>query len=193
MEIKDITNFLGITDTKSKEPTPADNPAFNIEKAEEKKTLHEWKAPLRTNLKGFGGKLKKNLVIVAVIVALFLLLIGEFTIILVIASIFFIGYILSSTPSEEVTYKITTHGISYVGQFFYWNELGSFFITEDDNTAVLNIDVKDKIPARLFLTIREGDKEKVKEACSKYLPYLEEEPVTLLDKAYRKITSKLDF
>ncbi|MBD3365822.1 hypothetical protein GF360_00570 [candidate division WWE3 bacterium] len=193
MQLNQITDFLGLTDTKSKEPEPADNPVFNVEQAGEKKTLVEWEAPLRTPLKAMGGKLKKNLLIVAIVMGLFLLLIGEYFIILVVASVVFIGYILSATPAETVHYEITTHGIKYVNQFYYWNEFGPFFITEDNGVAVLNVDMKEQIPARLFITIKEGQKEKVKEACAKYLPYLEEKPETFLDKAYEKITSKLDF
>ena len=192
MELTDITNFLGITDTKSKEPEPAETPSLDIEKLGEKKTLHEWKAPLRTPLKAFGGKLKKNLLIVAIVIGLFLLLIGEYFIILVIASIVFIGYILAATPPEEVTYELTTHGVNYADQFYYWHELGAFFITEEEDTPILNINVKDKIPARLFLTLNKGDKDKVREICQKYLPYLKEKPETFLDKAYKKVTSKLD-
>ena len=36
MQLTDITNFLGFTDTKSKEPNPAANPVFDPEKMGEK-------------------------------------------------------------------------------------------------------------------------------------------------------------
>jgi len=177
MQLTDITNFLGFTDTKSKEPNPAANPVFDPEKMGEKEDLYSWEAPLRTQLKGFGGHLKKNLLIIAMVMGLFLLLIGEYFIILVVASVVFIGYILTATPPENVKYEITSHGINYVGQFYYWNELGNFFLTQDNGVPVLNIDVKDKIPARLFITLKEGDEEK---------------PESFMDKAYKKITDKLD-
>lgn len=192
MQLTDITNFLGFTDTKSKEPNPAANPVFDPEKMGEKEDLYSWEAPLRTPLKGFGGHLKKNLLIIAMVMGLFLLLIGEYFIILVVASVVFIGYILTATPPENVKYEITSHGINYVGQFYYWNELGNFFLTQDNGIPVLNIDVKDKIPARLFITLKEGDDGKIKEICNKYLPYLEEKPESFMDKAYKKITDKLD-
>jgi hypothetical protein len=192
MQLTDITNFIGITDTKTKEPDPAEKPSVKLEELGEKKTLHKWKAPLRTPLKAFGGKLKKNLLIVAIVMGIFLLLIGEYFIILVIASIVFIGYILAATPPQEVTYELTTHGVDFVDQFYYWHELGPFFITEDDGTPILNVNVKDKIPARLFLTLNKGDTEKVREICQKYLPYLKEKPETFMDRAYKKVTSKLD-
>jgi len=192
MQIADITNFLGLTDTKSKEPNPAANPVFDPEKMGEKETLYSWEAPLRTPLKGFGGHLKKNLLIIAIVTGLFLLLIGEYFVILVVASVVFVGYILTATPSENVKYEITSHGVNYVGQFYYWNDLGNFFLTQDNGVSVLNIDVRNQIPARLFLTLKEGDEEEIKEICNKYLPYLEEKPESFMDKTYKKITDKLD-
>lgn len=195
-QLTDITNFMGFTNTKAKEPEPADNLKFDPEKLGEKKTLHKWQAPLRTPLKAFGGKLSKNLIIIGVVVALFLLLIGEIPIILVFASIIFIGYVLAATPPETVEYELTTHGIKYIDRFYYWNELGAFFFTEKPTEGakyiILNIQIKDSVPARLFITVLPEDKEKVKEICNRYLPFLKEPPETALDKAYKKVTAKLD-
>lgn len=192
MQITDVTNFLGITNTKSKEAVPAENPSFDLEKLGEKQILHTWEAPMRAPMEMFSGKLTKNLLIIGGVLGLFLLLIGEFFIILVIASVVFIGYILANTPSEIATYELSTHGVKFFDQFYYWGELGNFFFTENKNHKILNIDVKNKLPGRLFLTLKEGEEEKIKDICERYLPYLKEAPETFMDKAYKKITNKLD-
>jgi len=193
MQITDVTNFLGITNTKSKEPAPAANPVFDLEKLGEKVTLHKWEAPLRPQIKAFQGKLTKNLFIIGAVLALFLLLIGEFFIILVVASVIFIGYILANTPAEIITYELSTHGVNFIDQFYYWGDLGNFFFTEGSGSTILNIDMRDKLPARLFLTVNEGEKDKIKEICEKYLPYLKEAPESFIDKAFKKAASKLNF
>ncbi len=192
MQITEVTNFLGITNTKSKEAVPAENPIFDLEKLGEKKVLHTWEAPMRLPIEAFNSKLTKNLFIIGAVLGLFLLLIGEFFIILVIASVIFIGYILANTPSEMASYELSTHGVKFMDHFYYWNELGNFFFTDSKGSVILNIDVKDKLPARLFLTVLEGEKEKVKDICESYLPYLKEAPETFMDKAYKKAVSKLD-
>ena len=56
----------------------------------------------------------------------------------------------------------------------------------------INIDVKEKLPARLFLTVLDGEKEKVRDICESYLPYLKEAPESFMDKGYKKLVSKLD-
>jgi len=192
MQITDVSNFLGITNTKSKEAVPAENPVFDLEKLGEKQVLYTWEAPLRMPIEAFSSKLTKNLFIIGGVLGLFLLLIGEFFIILVIASIIFVGYILANSPSEMATYEISTHGVKFTDHFYYWNELGNFFFTQNKGHAILNIDVKDKLPARLFLTVKEGEQDKIRDLCEKYLPYLKEAPETFMDKAYKKVVGKLD-
>jgi hypothetical protein len=193
MELSNITDTLGITNVRSKQPKPADNPSFSQDNLEEKEVLYTWEAPLRPEIKFFQGRLTKNLMIIGAILAVFLLLIGELIIILVIASTLFIGFILANTPSETGTYELSTHGINYAGDFYYWNQLNKFFFTEEGDVTILNVDVKEELPARLFLTLNEGDREKIKELCQKYLPYLEEPPRGFMEKGFNKLTSKLDF
>lgn len=192
MQFTDITNFLGITNTKAKEATPAKNPVFDLGKAGEKEVLYSWEAPMRPQVTAFQKKITKNLLIIGGVIALFLLLIGEFFIILVIASVIFIGYILANTPIETASYELSTHGVRYLDHFYYWNELGNFFFTESEGQKILNIDVKNDLPARIFLTILPGNEEKVKDICESYLPYLKEPPETFLDKGYKKLVSKLN-
>ncbi|HOM77659.1 hypothetical protein KBG31_02390 [Patescibacteria group bacterium] len=192
MQLADVTNFLGITDTKSKEPIPPENPVFDLEKLGEKKVLYTWEAPLRPTVTAFNTKITKNLFIIGGVLGLFLLLIGEFFIILVIASVIFTGYILANTPTETASYELSTHGVKFIDQFYYWNELGNFFFTQNGGHTILNIDVKEKLPARLFLTVLDGEKEKVRDICESYLPYLKEAPESFMDKGYKKLVSKLD-
>ncbi len=193
MQISDITDSLGITSIGSKQPEPPRDHSFDPKTQGERELLHSWEAPTRSEIKSFGGKLTKNILIVAGVLGIFLLVIGEFMIILVVASIAFIAYILANTPPESGSYELSTHGIKYLGKFYYWNQLGEFFFTEEGEFTILNVNVEgNELPARLFLTLNEGDKEKVKDICSKYLSYLESPPENPFDKTLRKAIDKLD-
>ncbi len=193
MNIYDVTNFLGVTNTKDKEPNPAANPRFNLETAGEKKTLYKWEAPSRIQKKGFDQKTVKTMLIIFSVVALLLIIMQEFFLILVIASLAFVSYILTATPPETLTFELSTHGVNYSGQFYYWNDLKSFFITQnDDGSFMLNIDVLNQLPGRLFMIIKSEDKEAIREIVNRYLPEMEGPPTTVLDKAMNSVKDKFD-
>lgn len=193
MNIADVTNFLGVTNTKEAEPKPPVMPGFDPEKEGERKTLHKWTAPGRAVKKGLSQKTTRSMIIIFSVVALLLIIMQEFFLILAIASLIFISYILSATPPEDITYVISNHGVDYNGQFYSWGELKHFFFTSDGEMDTLNVDVTNALPGRLFLTVKPGDKEKLQETFSKYLPFLEEAPRTILDKAYDSVAGKFDF
>jgi len=192
MQLTDVTDFVGLTNTRAHKPTPPDNPKFDVEKVGEKKILYAWKAAARTQKKGVDKKFLRTLFIIAVVVALFLITMQEYFLILVIASLIFISYILSVTPPEEVKYEISNHGVNYDKQFYYWSDLKQYFFTTNAEGDVLNVDVKEGLPGRLFLTVRPGDKNKLHELFGKYLPFSEEMPGKLMNKAYTTMISKFN-
>lgn len=193
MQITDVSNFLGITNTKESEANPPEKPGFDPEKEGEKKVLLKWTAPGRVVKKGVSQKSLRSMLVVFSVIALLLIIMQEFFLILVIASLIFISYILSATPPEDINYEISNHGVDYNGQFYYWSDLKQFFFTGAGGVDTLNVDITNGLPGRLFLTVKSGDREKLHEIFARYLPYLEEAPHTVFDKAYDKIIGKFDF
>ncbi|MFA6981542.1 MAG: DUF5673 domain-containing protein [Patescibacteria group bacterium] len=192
IKVTDVTNFLGVTNTKELEPELPVKPGFDLEKEGERKILHKWTAPGRANKRNISPKSLRSLMIIFSVVALLLVIMQEFFLILAIASLIFISYILSATPPENINFEISNHGVDYNGQFYSWGDLKQFYFSKDGNTETLNVDVKSGLPGRLFLTIKDGDKEKLQEIFSRYLPFLEEAPRSVLDKAYDSVVGKFD-
>lgn len=193
MQLTDITNFLGITNTKASEEKPPVIPTFDPEKEGERKVLYKCTVPARVEKKSFSPKISRTMIVVVAVICLLLIIMQEFFLILVIASLVFISYVLAATPPEEVTYEITNHGINYAGQFYFWGDLKYFFFTQEEDAFVLNVDVRNKLPGRLFLTVRGEDKNQIHEIFQRYLPFLAERPQSFLDKAYSSIADKFDF
>lgn len=192
MQINDLTNFLGVTDTKRTDPVPSAQPVFDLEKVGSKQTLYEWDAPSRV-VKTVNKKMIKNLVIIAVVISLLFIAMQEFLLVIAIVSLAFVSYILSATPSETVHNVITSHGVEYGGRFYYWNELKHYFFSERQGTSILCVDAKEGLPARIYMTLRPGDKDPLHKIVGSYLPYLQEEPRSAVDRMYYSVIDKLNF
>lgn len=192
MKLTDVTNLLGVTSTKDAEPELPSKPTFDPEKEGDRKILLRWTAPGRASKKALSEKTIRSMIIIFSVVALLLVVMQEFFLIIAIASIIFISYILSSTPPEDIHYEISNHGINYNGQFYSWGDLKQYFFTSEDNFETLNVDVLNGLPGRLYLTIKSGDKEKLQEIFSRYLPYLEKAPQNVFDRAYDSVIGKFE-
>ena len=193
MKLVQVTDLFGITNSRANQPTQPEIQNVNPETLGEKKVYLEWQTTARVQRKGANQKLMRTFTIIGAVVALLLVLMHEFTLILVIASVIFISQILSKTPPEVIKHEVSSHGVSYAGQLYRWAELKQFFFTKNNELDILAVDTKDPIPGRLFLSIHAKDKDHLKEVISKYLPYLEHEPRTVFDKAFDSVMSKFNF
>lgn len=192
IKLTDVTDMVGITNTRAKEPTLPVKPTFDPEKEGDRKVLHSWETVTRTQapIKS-APKINRSFVIIGAVIALLLVAMKEFMLIAVVASIIFMRYVLSATPARSVRHTISNHGIDYSGQFYGWNALTKFFIKSIDGTDMLCVDTVDRLPGRLYLLLRSGDREKVKEIVGRYLTFLEEEPKTFADRIYDSATSRI--
>ncbi|MBI2620938.1 hypothetical protein HYW61_01795 [candidate division WWE3 bacterium] len=187
MTISDITNFLGMTYTQK---TPEPSATERNEPIEPKRILLAWEAKTKSPSTPNKKSLRAFVIIGAVVILLFALM-QEFLLILALVSLAFVGYILSATPGEVVSHEISNYGVSFAGQLYRWSQLKYFFFSEKPDSLTLCIDTVEILPGRLFLAIDASSKEKVKDIVGVYLAFLEEEPKTLIDKAYDVISDKL--
>jgi hypothetical protein len=191
-KLKDITNFIGVTRPKQPETEqPSPQPS---EPVGEKHTLLSWESHARESKKKVNHKFQKTLVAIGVVVALLLAIMGEFFLILVIASLVFISHVLSSTPPELVKYEVSNHGLDVADQFYPWNTLKQFFFSTatTPGTEVLAVDTVEKFPGRLFLHFAPDQRDRLHEIFSKHLPFVKEEPVSAMDKAYLSFLGKFN-
>ncbi|HAZ29816.1 TPA: hypothetical protein DCY43_03705 [candidate division WWE3 bacterium] len=194
MQISDIASFVGLTKRKEEPAAVSSTEAAAIDPKNYGEKLIEftWTANDRV-IKEITPKAAKTIIIIAVSVSLLFALMQEFVLILVIASTGFLAYMLSKSPIIQVNHKVSTHGLLYAGtQFYYWHELTQFFFKQDGSNLLLCVDTVEKIPGRVFLSIKHEDREKLKELFGKRLIFREEEPKSFVDKAYGLALSKFD-
>ena len=193
IRLADVTDMLGFTDSRAKDPLAPVKPSFTPEGEGDRKVLFAWDTVTRNHMPIKGvSKINRSLVIIGAVVAILLVSMGEFMLIAVVASIIFVRYVLSSTSGRSVRHTISNHGIDYAGQFYGWNELKQFFFKVDGPTDVLCIDTVERLPGRLYFLLIPGDKNKINEIVGQYLTFLKEEPKTFIDHMYDSIVSKID-
>lgn len=164
---------------KEKE-TPEDDFHPKMNETGEVKTLLSWEAPGRP----FRKKHRSYYTTVAVLVillALISLLAQEFLLIGVLLALTFVAYVLAFIPPSEVTYKISTQGITIGDHFYFWHELDSFWFKEKEGSQVLFIQTRLRFPGQLMLVLREQSEEEVKKSVARFLPFHEIPRMTMLD------------
>jgi len=192
MKITDATNFLGLTDKKKKRATEPEQARFDRGELGPRKVILAWEDLPKTTPTAIDPRYKKTLMITGGLVAFLFFLMQEFLLIIVIASIYFFSYVVSKNPLDKFKYEISTHGISVNGRLYYWDEMLRFFFSSHYGEEHLAVDLKEGLSSRLIIAFKPSDKDKIIEALNKYLSYLEEEPLTFLDKAYTYVVDKFD-
>lgn len=192
MQIKDVTSFMGLTQKKPESLNTAHevDKNFDLSQYGPKVVEYSWKAPNRVT-REIPQKAAKTLIVITISVSLLFALMQEFLLIIVIASAGFLYYMLSKSPAVEVEHEVSSQGLFYAKeQFYYWHELKQFFFKNYGDEVVLHVDTVERLPGRIFLNIMPADKDKLKDIFSKRLLFLEEEPKDLVNKIYGSAISK---
>jgi len=194
MKVADLTDFFGITDAKKRQELKPEQVNVDRENLGPQKILLEWYGVPKTSTATLNPRYKKTFLIIGGVVVFMLVLMKEFYLILVVASLYFVSYIMSKNPLEKLKYTISTYGLSINDKLYYWNEVERFFFSNhySENEEHLAVDLKEGFPSRLIIGFDQKDKEKIINALKTYVAYLEEEPLTLIDKAYKTILDKFD-
>jgi len=192
MKATDITDFLGFTNVKKDSGVEPEQGKIDRDNLGPRKVFLAWEAVPKAAPVNVDPRYKKMLYIIGGMVAFLLFLMQEFILIMLIASLYFMIYVLNKNPVGKIKYEITSHGMSVNGQLYYWDQLVRFFFSSHFGDEYLAIDLKESLPSRLIVGFNHEDKDKIIENMNKYLPYLEQEPLTFLDKAYKSIVDKFD-
>ncbi|MBI4100685.1 hypothetical protein HY439_03005 [Candidatus Microgenomates bacterium] len=161
---------------------------------EEVRTLLSWKANSRP-FKERGKEYFKTLGAILFFVSVVLLFIKEWLLIGAIWAFFFITYVLSRVPPEDVEHKITTQGITTGGKVYLWRELSDFWFTQNHGQTVLNIDIlptgRVRFLGRLLILLGDQSETKVREILAKYLSYREIPEKNWMDNASGWLARKI--
>ena len=163
-------------------------PQAMVVRREPERDLVVWTGPARP-FKKHDRKFYVTTFAMAGIVSLVIFLAEGIMPVILIISLVFLYYILSTVKPEEVEYKVTTKGIKIANSLTAWQNINKFwFLTR--NTDELMVIETFSIPGRIEIVINQGIREQLKKEISAYVPYEEALPSTL-DKVTNWFSKKL--
>ena len=109
--------------------------------------------------------------------------------VLLIISVVFLYYVMSTVEPETLSYSITNLGVKFADKRTDWDYLTRFWFTKRLDTTLLVFEMT-SLPGRLELVIDPKDQDKIKEVLTDYVVN-EEAPPSQLDKAANYLADKL--
>ena len=162
------------------------NQPSEVQKPE--KTLFSWIAPARP-FKRRDRDFWVTVVVITAIVGLILFFAEGYMPVILIISVIFLYYILSTVEPDKIDYKITTKGIKMADKLNGWNNFYRFWFTKRFSDQLLVLEAN-TLGGRLELVVNASDRDKIKGVLSKYLLH-EEAPPSLIDKTTNWFSKKL--
>lgn len=154
----------------------------------EEKDLLNWQAPARP-FKRRNREYWVTIFSIAALLAFILFLAEGIMPVVLIVSLSFLYYVLSTVQPESVTYKITNRGIKIVDRYTYWDAITRFWFAKKLDGDLLVFETLN-FPGRMELVVLSKDLEQIRNILLKYIP--EEKPAqTPVDKATDWISKKL--
>lgn len=169
-------------DKKSAESTLNNNgqePQAVVVRRESERDLVEWTAPARP-FKRRDKQFYVTTFAMAGIVSLVLFFAEGVMPVILIVSLVFLYYVLSTVEPESVEYKITNKGVKISGKLTEWQYLTRFWFSKRFDTELLVIESV-LLPGRIEFVINPEITEKLKKEISAYIPF-EEVPASGLDR-----------
>ncbi len=159
--------------------TLQNEPQAVVVRREPERDLVTWIAPARP-FKRRDRQFFVTTFAIAGIVGLILFLAEGLMPVLLIVSLVFLYYVLSTVEPEKIEYKITTKGIKIAGKRTEWQYLTRFFFSKRLDSDLMVVETV-SIPGRIELVINSEVRETLKREVSAYIPY-EEVSATGLDR-----------
>lgn len=164
------------------QPAPQEYLTPKMMEAEEIKTLLSWKAPSRPFRKRDRSYYTTVTILVVLIVLSVVFWLHDYLLVGTIMAVAFVTYVLAFVPPGELTYKISTQGITIGEDFYFWHFLDSFWFKEKEGFKILHIQTALRFPAQLMLVLGSEDSEKIKKVVSRFLPFHEVPYKSLMEK-----------
>lgn len=160
----------------------------DMPKPQPEELIFEWKALARP-FKKRNRQYYTTVALIVFLVSAILFFAGQFLPIAVVVTVAFLAYVLSSVPPQESQIAITTYGVRFDDQLYYWEELGRFWLDERNGQAVINIELG-RFPHRVTLLYQAEDEKNIVEVLSEVL-LQERPPLTSYEKASKWLAEKV--
>lgn len=152
------------------------------------KEVFAWVAPARP-FKRRDRRFYVTTFSMAGIVSLILFLAEGFMPVLLIISIVFLYYVLSTVEPENVDYKVNQAGVSVAGVVTDWKDIKRFWFTKRLDTDLLVLETTG-LPGRMEMPVLPEIKEDLKKRLTAKIPF-EETPASSIDNFIGWVSKKL--
>lgn len=160
----------------------------DVPKPQPEELIFEWRAAARP-FKKRNRQYYTTVALIVFLVSAILFFAGQFLPIAVVVTIAFLSYVLSSVPPQESLISITTYGIRFDDELFYWEELGRFWLDEKNGQEVINIELG-RFPNRVTLLYQKKDEPAIIDVLSEIL-LQERPPLTSYERASKWLSEKI--
>ncbi len=160
----------------------------SVEKSEPERDFFKWIAPSRP-FKRRDREFWVTILAIAGVTGLILFVIEGVMPVILIISLIFLFYILTTVEPENIGYKITNYGVWIAEKRTDWDDIKRFWFARRFNSELLIFDTL-IMPGRLELVVNGKEKEKVRKVLSEFLAE-EESPASYLDKTANWFSKKL--
>lgn len=157
-------------------------------KPEKEVDLLVWTAPARP-FKRRDKQFYITTISIASLVCLILFLAEGAMPVILIISLIFLYYVLSTVEPESIEYKITNKGIKLANKLTPWEQMGRFWFAKRHSSELLILEIF-VLPGRMELVIDISKKDQIKKILGKYLTEEEISP-SKLDRAVDWFSKKL--
>lgn len=148
------------------------------------KTFLSWQAPGRP-FKHRSREYFINAFLIMMAVEIILFLFSQYLLMMVVFSLIFLAFALSSVPPKTFNYKISSEGVLIDKTFFIWEELYDFYFFKHHGEETLYITTKSFFPGEITLTLGDVPVQQIKAVLLSYLPFREYVEPTSLEKMGR--------
>jgi hypothetical protein len=155
----------------SQEPSPV------VVRREPERDIVVWTAPARP-FKRHDRKFYVTTFAMAGIVSLVIFLAEGIMPVILIISLVFLYYVLSTVRPEDVEYKVTTKGVKIAESLTPWQNITRFWFVTRLPDEIMVVETV-SIPGRIEIVINQGIKSALRREMSAYVSYEEATPSTV--------------
>jgi hypothetical protein len=168
--------------------TLQDEPKPVVIKREQEKDLVVWSAPSRP-FKRRDRQFYVTIFSIAGILGLILFLAEGIMPVLLIVSLVFLGYVLSTVEPDNIEYKVTNKGVRVAEKITFWPDIVRFWFSNRLDSELLVLETLG-LPGRMELVIKPEIKDSLKREIEDYVPF-EEIPSSGFDRLTNWFSAKL--
>lgn len=173
---------------KTENSTLNEEPQAVVVRKESERDLITWTAPARP-FKRYGRKFYVTVFSIVGIISIILFIAEGAMPVILLISLIFLFYVLSTVQPENIENKVTNKGVRISDTLVEWQNIKRFCFSRKSGSDILVLDTF-SFPGRLEIVINDELKENMKRVISAYVPYEEIKPSSM-DKVADWVIKKL--